>query len=101
MIELNVVEHGAVELQDIVPAVVVVVEKLHGDAAQQDGLVADAGAKGVVGEGPVVVVVVKTVQFEIEMGDVDVLPAVAVDVGGIDAHARFVTAIFAGGEAGN
>jgi hypothetical protein len=44
VIELNIVQHGAVELQDVVPAVVVIIQKFHGHAAQQDGLVADAGA---------------------------------------------------------
>ena len=44
MIELNVVEHGAVQLQNVVPAIVVVVEKFHGDAAQQDRFVADSAS---------------------------------------------------------
>src|SRR5260370_32909637 len=34
------------------------------------------------------------------MGDVNVLPAVAVNVGGVNAHACFVAAVFAGGDAG-
>src|ERR1700683_3352213 len=101
MVEINVVEHGAVQLKNIVPAVVIVVHELHGNAAQGDSFVADAGAKRIVVEGSIFVVEVKAIQFEIEVSDVDVLPAVAVDVGGVDAHARLVTAVFAGGHAGN
>ena len=33
VVELNIVQHGAVELQDVGPAVVVVIHKLHRDAA--------------------------------------------------------------------
>ena len=54
-----------------------------------------------IGKGAVLIVEVETIQFEVEMGDVDVLPAVAVDIGGIDAHAGFVPPIFAGGDPGN
>ena len=53
VIELHVVEHGAVQLQNVGPAVVVVIQKFHRNAAQQDGFVADAGAKGIVVEGSV------------------------------------------------
>src|SRR2546430_8309616 len=35
------------------------------------------------------------------MRDVDVLKTAAVDVGGVDAHAGFVAAVFAGGDAGD
>ena len=50
-------------------------------------------------ERSVLIVVVEAIQFEIEMRDVNILPAVAVNVGGVDAHAGFVAAIFAGGHA--
>ena len=100
VIELNVVEHGAVQLADIGPSVVVVVEELHGDAAQQNRFVADAGAVSGVVEGPVVVVAVEAVEFKVEVGDIEVLPAVAVHVGGVNAHARLVLAVFARGHAG-
>ena len=83
------------------PAVVVVIQKFHGDAAVEDGFVADAGAIRVVVEGSVMVVVVEAIQFEIEVRDVDVEPAVAIHVGGVDAHAGFVTAVLAGRHAGN
>src|SRR4029077_17736652 len=101
VVEPHVVKHGAVQLQDIGPAVVIVVEKLHRDAAQQNRFVSDAGAKRIVIEGAIVIVVVQAIQFEIKMRDVDILPAVAVDVGGVDAHAGFVAAIFAGGDSGS
>src|SRR6202007_2379040 len=40
-------------------------------------------------------------QFEIKMGDVNVLEAIAGHIGGVDAHARFVAAVFAGSDAGH
>ena len=52
-------------------------------------------AYGVV-KGLVVVVVIEAVELEIEMGHVDVQPAVAVHVGGVDAHAGLVLAVLAG-----
>src|SRR6266853_5864383 len=55
----------------------------------------------VVIESSIVIVAVETVQFKIEVGDVHVLPAVAVDIGGIDAHARFIAAVLAGGHSGD
>src|SRR5690242_17485846 len=35
------------------------------------------------------------------MGDVDVLQAAAIEVGGVNAHAGFIAAVFAGGDAGD
>ena len=100
VVKVDVVEHGAVHLADVRPAVVVVIHELHRDAAQENRLVADAGGVGGVVKGLVVVVVIEAVELEIEMGHVDVEPAVAVHVGGVDAHAGLVLAILAGRHAG-
>src|SRR6266852_665976 len=101
MIKLDVVEHGAIQLKYVGPAVVIVVEKFHGDAAQENRFVADAGAIGGIIESAILIVMVKAIQFEIEMRDVDILPAIAVDVGGVDAHPCLVAAVFAGGHSRN
>ncbi len=58
-------------------------------------------AKCVIREGSILVVVIETIQFEVEMSDVDILPSVAVHVGSIDAHAGFVASIFTGRHSGN
>ena len=101
MIKLDVIDHRSVDLQDVRPAVVIVIDKFHGNTAQENGFVADAGAEGGVGESAVVIVVVEAIQFEIEMGDVDVLPAIAIEIGGVNPHACFVAAVFTGGDAGD
>ncbi len=44
---------------------------------------------------------VKAVELEVKMGDVDIGQTVPVDVRGVDAHAGFIAAILAGGEAGD
>ena len=49
----------------------------------------------------VLIVVVEPVEFEIQVSDVDVLPAVAVDIGRVDAHSCFVAAILAGRHTGD
>ena len=98
MIEGNIVEHGAVELQDIVPTVVVVIQKFHRYATQQHCFISDARVECVIGECSIVVVVIEPIQFEVEMSDVNVLPSVAVHVGRIDAHAGLVAPILAGGD---
>ena len=96
MVERDIVEHGAVELQNIVPAIVVVIEKLRGHAAQQHRFVTDARAECLIGKSAVMAVAIETVQFEVEMGNVKIHPPIAVDVGGVNAHARLVSTIFAG-----
>ena len=45
VIEMNVVHHCAVELNDVRPAVVIIIDKFHGDAAEEDGFVANAELK--------------------------------------------------------
>src|SRR5438477_4457668 len=56
---------------------------------------------GGVFEGSIPVVVVETIQFKIKVRDINVQPAVAVYVRRIDAHARFVAAVFARRKAGD
>ena len=56
---------------------------------------------GVVVEGSILVVVVQAIQLEIQMRDVNVLPAIAVHVRRVDAHSRFVAAVLARRNAGN
>ena len=101
VVKAHVVEHGAVQLQDVDPAVVVVVDELGRDPAKQPRLGADSGAIRGIGEGAVSVVVVEAVELEVEMGDVDIEQAVAVDVGGVDAHAGLVAAVLACGQPGD
>jgi len=55
VIKLDVVDHRAIDLDDVGPAVVIVIEKFHGDAAEENAFVADAGAEGGVGESAVFV----------------------------------------------
>ena len=73
---------------EIDEAVVVVVEELQSPAAQQPRRLRDAVRIGDVGEELVAVVPVEREHLLIDVGDEQVLPAVAVDVGGVDAHAR-------------
>ncbi len=99
VVQADVIEHRAIQLQDIRPAVIVVIKKFHRNPAQEDGFVADTGPIGGVVKRAVAVVVIQTIQFEIEVGDVNILPTVPIHIRRIDAHPRFVTAIFTGGEA--
>ena len=46
-------------------------------------------------------VAVEAIQFEVEVSNVDILPAIAIDVGGVDAHAGFVATVFTGGNSGH
>ncbi len=61
VIKLDVVDHRAIDLDDVGPAVVIVIEKFHGDATEENGFVADAGAERGVGEGGVFVVGVEAI----------------------------------------
>src|SRR6202021_2335579 len=91
VIKLNVVEHGAIKLHNVGPAVIVVIEKLHRHPTEMYRLVANAGSIRIIGEGAVAVVVIKTVQLKIKMGNVDVLPAVAADIGAMETSAPLGT----------
>jgi len=45
--------------------------------------------------------VIQAVQLEIEMRDVHIEPAIAIHLGRIDAHARFVPSVLTRRQAGN
>src|SRR5882724_1624131 len=100
MVKRDVVKHGAIKLHNVVPTVIVIIEKLHGNAAEQDRFVANPRSKRFVVESPVLIVVVEAIQFKVKMGDVHILPAIAVYVGSIDTHARLVTSVLASSQAG-
>ncbi len=78
-------------------AVVVVVEELQPPAAQEARSLADLA--GLVQEGEVFLVLVEAEEFLIDVGDEQVLPAVAVVVGGVNAHPRARRARVAEGHA--
>ena len=61
VIKLNVVEHGAIQLQNIGPAIVVIIDEFHRYPAQQHGFVADARAKRVIGESAILIVVIEPI----------------------------------------
>src|SRR5208337_3884597 len=88
---------GAVGLHNVRPAVVVVIQKLHRNAAQPHRFVPDPGGKRHVVKGAVVVVVIETIQFEVQVRDVNILPAVTVHIRGVEAHAGFVAPVFTRG----
>src|SRR6202042_2899855 len=92
VIKSHVVQHRTIQLQDVNPAVVVVVQELGRNPAQQPRLGADSGAVSVIGKGSIAVVQVQPVQFKIQMGDVHVQQTVAIYIGGIDAHSCLVLA---------
>ncbi len=69
-------------------AVVVVVEELQAPPAEQPRGLRDAVGVGHVLERLVAAVLVEREHLLIDVGDEQVLPAVLVEVGGIDAHAR-------------
>ena len=87
-----------VDLQDVGPTVVVVVDKT---AAPRDILIvdADAGREGDVGEGAVAVVVIEVAGVVGEICLENIEPAVAIVVGDADAHAGLLVAVFAVGDA--
>ena len=61
VIKLNVVDHGAIDLDDVGPTVVIVIEKFHRDATQENGFIADAGAERGVGERAIFVVGIEAI----------------------------------------
>ena len=77
----------AVGEEQIDEAVVVVVEELEAPAAQQARRLRDAVKRRDIRERLVALVLVEREHLLIDVGDEEILLAVAVDVGGIDAHA--------------
>ena len=90
----------AIDLDDVGPAVVVVVDK---PAAPCDIIVvdADAGVERQIGESSVAVVVIEVAGVVGEVGLEDIEPAVAVVVGHGHAHACLLVAVVVVGAAGH
>ena len=90
----------AVDLNDIGPAVVVVVDEA---AAPRHIVVVDpdSGVEGEIAEGAVAVVVVEVAGVIGEVSLEDIEPAVAVVVGHADAHAGLLVPIVVVGAAGH
>src|SRR5262249_51686216 len=57
--------------------------------------------EGIVSERPILIVVVEAIEFEVKMRNVNIEPAVAINIRSIDPHACFVAAVFTGRQAGN
>src|SRR5262245_34957381 len=86
--------------EDIRRSVIVIIEKKRSEAAVLISGVAEFCPESGVLEGPVAQVVVKPGMLQIEMSDQNVRPAVSIDIGGVDSHARLRLAVFAHGDAG-
>ena len=78
-------------------AIVVIIEKLQPPAAQQTSRWTNLAR--LVGEGEVLLVVVEAEQLLIDVGDKQILPAVAVKVRGIHTHTRTGGAVITEGYA--
>src|SRR5271169_4788342 len=90
----------SVDLNDVWPAIVVVVDKA--TAPRYIAIVdADAGGEGDIAEGSVAVVVVQVAGVIGEVGFEDVEPAVAVVVGHGDTHSGLLVPVFTIGAAGH
>src|ERR1017187_3424373 len=90
----------AVDDEEVGPAVVVVVEKLCAKTKIGSADGSDTRGARDIGELAVVVVVVEVVGIVGEVGLDDVGPAIAIVVGGVDAHASLLAAITTVGDAG-
>src|ERR1700732_2949317 len=90
----------SVDLNDVLPAVVVVVDK-----ATSPGYVAivdaNAGCRGQIAEGPVAVVVIEVAGVIGEVGLEDVEPAVTVVIGQGDTHSCLLVAVVVEGDTGH
>src|SRR5260221_124312 len=79
--------------EQILIAIVVIIEELYAPAAHEPGGTADSGCTGHVIEGFVVPIAINGVHLLIDVGDEQVLPAVLIEVRGVDAHARSSPAV--------
>src|SRR5579863_2172427 len=101
VIEIYVIDHGSVRLQNIRPAVVVIVDELCCNAAQKHGFVTNAGAVSDVGKRAVAIIVIEAVELQIEMRDIHVEQPVTIHVGGVNAHACLIFSVFTCGDSGD
>ena len=85
----------AVGQEQIERSVVIVVEEAQSPAAQEARCLRHLVLEGDVAEGLVLAVLVEREHLLIHVGDEEVLPAIAVEIGGIHAHAGAGAAILA------
>src|SRR5579859_71701 len=83
----------AVGDEQILIAIVVIIEELYAPAAHQPSRAADSGCARHVIEGLVVPIAINGVHLLIDVGDKQVLPAILIEVCGVDAHARTSAAV--------
>src|SRR5215472_10515728 len=81
-------------------AIVIVIEEFQSPPAHQPGDATDAHRPGDIVESQVVVVFVHGIHFMIHVRDEEVLPAILIEVRGIDAHPRARPPLLAEGHAG-
>src|SRR5215831_6503626 len=81
-------------------AIVIVIEEFQSPPAHQPGDATDAHRPGDIVESQVVVVFVYGIHFMIHVRDEEVLPAILIEVRGIDAHPRARPPLLAEGHAG-
>src|SRR5205823_2359041 len=80
-----------------------IIEELYAPAAHEPSRTADSGCTGYVVKGFVVSIAINGVHLLVNVGDEQVLPAILIEVCGVDAHARSSASVLAesntGGEA--
>src|SRR5882672_8908295 len=81
--------------EQVLIAIVVIIEELYAPAAHELSRAADSGCTGHVVEGFVVSITINGVHLLIDVGNEQVLPAILIEVRGVDAHARSSTALLA------
>ena len=89
-------DHASVGHHQVEPSVVVVVEEARAEAGQAEARLAEPAAGGGVEELALAVVAIERVGLAVELGDEEILVAVAVVVAVVDAHRRFGATV--GGE---
>src|SRR5437660_11515664 len=90
---VNLRIHVAIGDEDVLPAIVIKIEKLYAEGKKRNADWPKVRRAGHVGEFAVVVVVVEVVAVVGEIRFNDVGPAVVVVVGGVNAHASLLFAI--------
>src|SRR5256885_12061507 len=102
-VHFDFVVRMSVRDEQILIAIVVVIEELYAPAAHEPRRATDSGRAGYVIEGFVVPITINGIHLLIDVGNEQVLPAILIEVGGVDAHARSSAAILTesntGGEA--
>src|SRR5579883_1149349 len=99
-VTLDLVVGMTIHDEQIGIAVVVVVEEFYAPSAHETGDSADAGWTGHFVEREITIVLINRIHFVVDVGDKKVLPAIVVEIGGIDAHAGARPALLAESHAG-